>query len=196
MKLKHKIFRKFATLGLVTFEQRPSTKLFMEHFKNRKLLVGAEIGVQRGFNARSILKALPQISFYYLIDPYITYHNLGNWYGVRDNGDTTYSWLEIAEVVLEKFKNKIKFIRKMSEDAVDDIPMLDFLYIDGNHDYEFVKKDVNLYWNKIKVGGIMAGHDFNASCCGVRPAVVEFCKENGLQLDGSLYDWWIIKKEM
>ena len=48
----------------------------------------------------------------------------------------------------------------MSEDAVDDIPeKLDFVYIDGNHAYEYVKKDIGLYYPKLKKGGVIGGHD-------------------------------------
>lgn len=35
---------------------------------------------------------------------------------------------------------------------------IDFLFIDGNHDYESVKKDIELWLPKVK--GVIAGHDF------------------------------------
>lgn len=38
---------------------------------------------------------------------------------------------------------------------------IDFLYIDGNHQYQYIKDDIDNYLPKMKVHGIMAGHDYN-----------------------------------
>jgi hypothetical protein len=51
-------------------------------------------------------------------------------------------------------------IRKPSFEAVDDIPNnIDFLYIDGNHKYKYVFKELQLYYDKVKPGGIIIGDD-------------------------------------
>lgn len=39
---------------------------------------------------------------------------------------------------------------------------VDFVFIDANHTYQFVKDDVNAWLPKVKKGGIIAGHDYNA----------------------------------
>jgi len=39
---------------------------------------------------------------------------------------------------------------------------VDFVFIDANHTYDFVKADVLAWLPKIKPGGIIAGHDYNA----------------------------------
>jgi predicted O-methyltransferase YrrM len=36
---------------------------------------------------------------------------------------------------------------------------LDFLFIDGNHFYDFVKKDLEMYGSLVRKGGIIAMHD-------------------------------------
>ena len=74
---------------------------------------------------------------------------------------------------------------------------LDFVYIDGNHQYEFVAKDIKTYYPKLKKGGVLGGHDmYNGFCSehnGVVQAVAEFAIKNNLQLCVELPDWWVIK---
>lgn len=50
---------------------------------------------------------------------------------------------------------------------------LDFVYIDGLHEYESVKQDIEVWLPKIRAGGIIAGHDYNAGFPGVERAVKE-----------------------
>lgn len=51
---------------------------------------------------------------------------------------------------------------------------VDFVYIDGEHTYEAVAQDIEDWWPKVKVGGILAGHDYHPSCPGSIQAVDEF----------------------
>ena len=37
---------------------------------------------------------------------------------------------------------------------------LDFVFIDADHEYESVKEDIKAWFPKVKVGGILAGHDY------------------------------------
>ena len=37
---------------------------------------------------------------------------------------------------------------------------IDFCFLDGAHDYDGVKKDISAFMPKVKIGGIMAGHDY------------------------------------
>ena len=37
---------------------------------------------------------------------------------------------------------------------------LDFVYIDANHAYDFVKEDIQLWYPKVKSGGWVMGHDY------------------------------------
>lgn len=50
---------------------------------------------------------------------------------------------------------------------------IDFAFIDANHTYEFVSKDIAAILPKMKKGGILAGHDYNLSHPGVMQAVNE-----------------------
>ena len=37
---------------------------------------------------------------------------------------------------------------------------LDFVFIDADHHYDSVKQDIEVWWPKVKQGGILAGHDY------------------------------------
>lgn len=51
---------------------------------------------------------------------------------------------------------------------------VDFIYIDANHQYEFVKNDLINFLPKIKKGGIIGGHDYGQRMWdGVQKAVDE-----------------------
>ncbi len=50
---------------------------------------------------------------------------------------------------------------------------IDFIFIDANHDYEYVRDDINAWWPKLKTGGIMCGHDYSVDFKGVKKAVIE-----------------------
>jgi predicted O-methyltransferase YrrM len=66
-----------------------------------------------------------------------------------------------------------------------------FIFIDANHEYESVKKDLNNYYAKLNEGGIFAGHDYTENC-GVPIAVNEFA----LQLNKDIRvvnSSWVLK---
>lgn len=52
-------------------------------------------------------------------------------------------------------------IPKLSDAAVNDVPgEVSFVYIDGNHRYQFVKNDIKNYLPKIRKDGYIGGHDY------------------------------------
>ena len=53
----------------------------------------------------------------------------------------------------------------------------DFIYVDGSHEYEDVKRDLELYLPKVKPGGFIAGHDYMEYFDGVQKAVFEVVGE-------------------
>jgi predicted O-methyltransferase YrrM len=69
----------------------------------------------------------------------------------------------------------VNLIKGHSQDVVSKYPdeTLDFCFIDGSHEYEDVKKDIQAYLPKVKKGGILAGHDYDALWSGVIKAVDE-----------------------
>ena len=175
MKIKDIVFSTiYNTLRKICFV-RPATSFMKKNFSN-KSVIGLEIGVQCGFNAMSMFKTL-NIKKLYLIDPW-------------DNEEH----YRITMKMLNPFKDRIKVVRKFSESAVNDIKEeLDFVYVDGNHDYEFVKKDIELYYPLIKKGGVIGGDDFSVDFVGVAKAVIEYADKNNLKINGAGNDWWFVK---
>lgn len=53
---------------------------------------------------------------------------------------------------------------------------IDFIFLDANHTYPYISKDILAYGPKMKKGGIMSGHDM--SDAGVFQAVNEFFRDN------------------
>ena len=50
---------------------------------------------------------------------------------------------------------------------------LDFVFIDAQHDYDSVKKDIEIWTPKLKPGGLLSGHDYQPNFKGVIQAVDE-----------------------
>jgi len=168
---------------------RPMIKFLSQRDDDQ--LAGAEIGVAEGVNAHSILTTLP-IEKLYLIDPYIPYIQDGKlWTRYTD-------CYEKAMIRLSPFSDRIVWILKTSDEAVGDVPNdMDFVYIDGNHSYEYVKRDVENYFPKVRNGGVIGGHDFEPSYEGVRRAVLEFIHKHAQEISEvhvERADWWVVKK--
>lgn len=53
------------------------------------------------------------------------------------------------------------------------------VYLDADHSYEGVMKDLNAWFPKLVPGGIMAMHDFLAPEYGVKKAVEDFVNTMG-----------------
>ena len=68
---------------------------------------------------------------------------------------------------------------------------LDFVFIDASHEYEDVKADILSWLPKVKIGGILAGHDYN-TFEGVNRAVDEIFNINDLEISEYCY---IYKKQ-
>lgn len=68
----------------------------------------------------------------------------------------------------------------------------DVVYIDMTHTYEAVKRDIECWLPKVKIGGYIAGHDYAFYAPGVIKAVDEFFKDRITIMDDNS---WVVKKE-
>jgi hypothetical protein len=69
---------------------------------------------------------------------------------------------------------------------------LDAIYLDGDHSYEGVKTDINAWSPKVKIGGLIMGHDFIHEP-GVHRAVTELLGQPEKQFRDSS---WLFRKEV
>ena len=60
--------------------------------------------------------------------------------------------------------------------AVDCDGTFDLIFVDGDRTYDAVKKDLELYWPKVKSGGILVGHGYTVQF----PEVIQAVKEWGI----------------
>jgi predicted O-methyltransferase YrrM len=124
--------------------------------QNIKNGIFVEIGTHEGIFAEYILNNSTN-SILYCIDPYISYNDYNDAIN-ETTGDILYE--KVSNRLKQKFGDRIIFIRNFSKDAVNYIPeKIDFLYIDGNHEYKYVYKDLELYYSKVKKNCYIIGDD-------------------------------------
>jgi len=143
--------------------------------KGKKDIVMAELGI---FRCKSSLQVLNNfdVKKYYAIDIWKIYDDYNSKKSyvinyIREKGsDKCY---QEALEKLREFSNVI-IIRESTHKAVKYIKNreLDFCFIDANHEYDYVYKDIQLWLPKIKKGGILSGDDYYLS--SVRKAVEDF----------------------
>lgn len=190
-KVNNYLRKNFRVGFMKNYPYRTSTEFVKKYFKNKEIIC-VEIGTFEGDNALNLLENVPNVKKMYLIDPWVDY----NEYNEDKNNKRLLSKAEVkARNQLKKYSNKVVFIKKFSDDAITDVKEeIDFIYIDGNHDYEYVKKDIDNYFSILKKGGVIAGHDIWMK--GVAKAFCEFVSRNKSIKDYwiAVMDWIIVKK--
>jgi hypothetical protein len=135
--------------------------------------IGVEIGVAEGFSSRDFLEnGLHKL---YSVDAWRTLNQSGDGGQVQEWHDRNY---ESAVKLLAPFKERSVILRGLSSDMIKDVPdnSIGLLYLDGDHSYEGVKRDLTEWYPKVVSGGIIAGHDYEMKQYGVKQAVHEFAK--------------------
>lgn len=119
---------------------------------------GVEIGVFKGEFSRNILERWN--GTLYLIDPWRElsdeeYLDSSNHKNHQD------AFAQTMESI-KGFESRAFMLRGLGEEMIHLFKdnSLDYIYIDGNHDYDHVKQDLKLWWPKLKAGGLLAGHDY------------------------------------
>jgi hypothetical protein len=115
--------------------------------------VGAEIGVAQGNHSLLLCEKNKNLHLY-CIDVWEKYK------GFNEYEDRIDRYFKEAKDKLTNYN--VSFIKKFSMDAVKDFEdgSLDFVYIDGAHDFKNVADDICEWSKKVKIGGIVFGHDY------------------------------------
>jgi hypothetical protein len=129
--------------------------------------VGAEIGVERGYFSEELCQAGLQV---YSIDPWIHCPNWRYQHGqAKMDKIKADAWQRLG-----KYQN-CTIVHKTSMEALADFAdnSLDFVYIDGNHEFRYVAEDIYEWTKKVRKGGIVSGHDYftpvQKDICAVAP---------------------------
>lgn len=139
-----------------------------------------EVGAKEGRTTGHILKNVPEAQVI-AIDPWIKQEKSA------DPTKETYEAWDFEKIEREFWENvgehkeRCEMLRMTSAQAArfdefdEDRPNTskDIIFIDALHDYEHVKQDIALWWPKVRIGGILSGHDFNHKWPGCERAVAE-----------------------
>ena len=132
----------------------------------------AEIGVWKGNTSRYLLNNC-KLTSVTCVDNYKHNSDMMN----HINKDMIE---EVKSSVSDLMNNpKVRFIQEDSVKASESVKdnSIDLIYIDADHSYETVKKDIEAWLPKLKAGGMITGHDCGFQSLGVALAVTEKFKE-------------------
>ena len=194
MKYK-KYFRK------TSLKQKGVGNFFLKEVAINKPKVFLEVGVFHGVTARNVCELLNSLhgnEFRYVgldlfeqnienqdeVIPNTKFSNpLKNIYFKYIKKLNPYS-LEAVKDLLKKFKNNVSLIKGNSNVILKKIDMskIDYVFLDGGHDYQTVKNDLNCCREVIVNGGTVLCDDYDLSYApGVKKAIDEFSSEHGLK---------------
>lgn len=132
-----------------------------------------EVGCYLGRSTRAICDNANKYSKIFAIDPYsgVYYNNDNSVMRSFTERDMNEFLLNLADHIESE---KLKHYRcTFSEFPLSSIKA-DFIFIDGDHRYEQVKKDIEIAKRSIVKGGILAGHDYDVrEWPGVKQAVLD-----------------------
>jgi hypothetical protein len=143
----------------------------------------AEIGVAEGNFSRDMLEwnfpdGRPVATMLYMVD---------RWQETPEQaGDAAMpqSWhddnLRQVRAKTKPHGSRVTTLRGDSAEMAEELPdkFLSLLYIDADHSYEGVFRDLRAWVPKVQMGGIVALHDYLNENYGVRKAVEAFCSSN------------------
>jgi SAM-dependent methyltransferase len=149
----------------------------------------AEIGLGRGRTTRAVLESDCNdiIEEYWAVDPWSIAHSRDAW--CRDQNFFDKEAWDVYRYMC--FFPQLKVIRMTSVEASKLFShyekyvagkYFDLVFIDAEHDYDNVKRDILAWYPLVKEGGIICGHDYASREPGVVKAVNEVYGEDNIKV--------------
>ena len=177
--------------------------LFLEEIQKKNPKSFLEIGIFHGVTARNICELMYKNhgkEFKYIgidlfdqkstyedeVEPEFTFNNpLKNFYFKYIKRQNPYSEIAVNDLLM-KFKENIKIIKGDTNKILKELNLqnIEYIFIDGGHNYNTVKND--LFYSKkfISENGIILCDDYDLSYApGVKQAIDEFVKENNCKFE-------------
>jgi len=122
-------------------------KLLAKFIGDQGFNYGAEIGVQRGWFSEILCQNIPDLRLI-CVDPWNIHHYDEGYFGRTKHRLKNYN---------------VEYLRMTSQEAVKKVfdESLNFVYIDAAHDFDNVVVDIIKWSAKVKIGGIVSGHDYD-----------------------------------
>ena len=192
-----KYFRK------TSLKQKGHGETFLKEVLNKKPKFFLEIGVFHGVTARNVCELLYKIhgnDFKYVgldlfeksdenkfeVIPSTNFKNpFKKFYHQYITRQDPYS-IEAVSNLLKKFKNQVHLIKGNSNQVLKkmDMSKIDFVFLDGGHEYNTVVNDLNSCIDVLKFNGSILCDDYNlGSAPGVKKAIDEFVKNNNFKCE-------------
>jgi len=155
---------------------------------------GAEIGVSTGKFSKHLCRCNKRLNLL-AIDAWTLYpgydDNLGR--KGRVTQEELDKHFEKAKERLARYKH-CKIIRALSVDAAVVIPdkSLDFVYLDANHEANAVMADILAWTPKVRIGGIICGHDYTIKPHGYYGGAGVVEAVNAYTLAAKIYPWFVL----
>jgi hypothetical protein len=143
-----------------------------------------EVGIGYGFHAKEILEKT-NIEKLHLVDPMCYYPNDAFADDVIRYGGFE-KLIKNIKIHLSDYEDKYIWHHCPSLSVTNhQIPdeSVDAIFIDGDHSYEAVSKDLPFWWKKLRKGGWLLGDDYASCHPGTKKAVDEFALKNNLNIE-------------
>jgi hypothetical protein len=127
--------------------------------------VGAEVGVLHGDYSKILCDANPKLHLYSIDSWKIESYPIGflaQSHPLPGSESQPYYDEAYKTATAKLSPYNCTIIRKVSMEAVKDFKdgSLDFVYLDAGHDFVNFTLDLHYWKDKVRVGGIVAGHDY------------------------------------
>ena len=182
-----------------SLKQKGVGSFFLEEISKKKPKYFLEIGVFHGVTARNVCELLFKIhgnNFQYIgldlfeeneenkneIIPNTSFSSnpVKQFYYKYIKRQNPYS-LDAVKELLDKFKDNIHLIKGNSNKILKKIDMskIDYVFLDGGHEYSTVLNDLNCCFNVIENNGTVLCDDYDLKQApGVKKAIDDFIKKN------------------